>query len=166
MTKQEIALLLAVVQAGDRRTVGEADVELWFHVAGEVPLDFAKTAALAHFRDRPGVWLEPGHIWSRWRDHRRDQLAREDDAAREARQAALDARLAGVDELAEAKAIPADEAKVVIRRSLHGPNPLTVPCPWCRAGTGRPCTIPDTRQLTTNPHPSRVEAVQPKESNA
>lgn len=36
-------------------------------------------------------------------------------------------------------------------------NPLTVPCPHCRAPAGRPCTIPGTRTpLTkTRAHPTR-----------
>ena len=92
MNKSETARLLAAVQAGDRRTVGEADVELWSRVVSDVPLQFGLEAVVAHFRENAGVWLEPGHIWARWRDYRRELLAREDDAAREARQAALETR--------------------------------------------------------------------------
>ena len=79
MNRSETALLLAAVQSGDRRTVGEADVELWFRVAGDVPLDFAQQAVVAHFRDMPGVWLEPGFILQRWKDFRRDQFERSDE---------------------------------------------------------------------------------------
>lgn len=155
MNRSETALLLATVQAGDRRTVGETDVEMWFRVAGEVPLEFARSAVIDHFRDFPGVWLEPGHIVQRWKDFRRDQIAREPDEMREARQAALDARLVdAVEELAEAKTLP--PLKFVRR---EGPNPLTVPCPWCKATVGRACTIPNTRDIT-KPHPSRIEALE------
>jgi hypothetical protein len=160
MNKADVVDVLSFVQAGDRRTVGEGDVEMWFLVVAEVPKDFAISAVVAHFRDRPGVWLEPGHIFQRWRDHRRDQLSREDDAAREARQEALDARLAEIDELAEAKSLPAPGNRY---RRRTGPNPLQVVCPWCHAGIGRACRIPQTT-TTVQPHPSRVEAAATKET--
>lgn len=158
MTRAEVARLLAAVQAGDRRTVGEADVVLWHAVMGDtVPLEFALQAVVAHFRERPGVWLEPGYIVSRWRDHRRDHLAREDDAMREARQAALDARLVGVDELAAALSIPAGDEPV--RFAPQKPNPaLAVPCPWCNAKAGSGCVVPKVRTPMSGFHPSRTEA--------
>lgn len=166
MNRNDVIDVLRAVQAGTGRTMGEPEIVLWQSVLGECPKDFALAAVLAHFKERPGVWLEPGHVWSRWRDHRRDQLAREDEPARLARQAALDARLAGVDELAAAKAIPADTPATHIRPSTqYGANPLTVQCPWCRAAVGRPCTNTATKKHT-NPHPARVEAVTPQEESA
>lgn len=162
MNRSEAAELLAVVQSGDRRTVGQADVELWAEVLGDVPLTFASNAVIAHFKDYPEVWLQPGHIHQRWRAYRRDQIAREDDRMREARQAALDAR--NVDELGVTSLVESITAEPVtlkyVRRSeQHGLNPLVIPCPWCKATVGRACTNSATKG-TTNPHPSRVEAVE------
>jgi len=154
MKKSEVALLLALVQSGDRRTVGEADVEMWFAVAGEVPLEFAKQAVIAHFSEKPGMWLEPGFIVSRWKDFRRDQFERSDEM-REARQAALDARLVeAVEELGEAFTPPKFQRR-------EGPNPLNVACPGCKASIGRACTIPNTHTIT-KPHPSRIEKLEGK----
>lgn len=34
---------------------------------GDVPKEFALEAVLEHLRDKPGVWLEPGHIYQRWK---------------------------------------------------------------------------------------------------
>jgi hypothetical protein len=153
MNRSEVALLLATVQSGDRRTVGEADVELWHAVIGDdVQLGFAQQAVVAHFRDMPGVWLEPGHILQRWKDFRRDQFERSDEM-REARQAALDARLVeAVEELGEAFTPPKFQRR-------EGPNPLNVACPWCKASIGRACTIPNTHTIT-KPHPSRIEKLE------
>lgn len=157
MNKSDVVDVLSFVAAGDRRTVGDADVEMWFLVMGDVPKDFALHAVIAHRRENPGQWLEPGHIVQRWKDHRRDQLAREPDAMREARQAQLDARL--VDAI---ETFPAATTELRFtrpsQRSGDGPNPLAVRCPWCHAGEYRPCQIPGTNTAMRNPHPSRIEA--------
>lgn len=156
MDRSDVVDVLTAVAAGTGREIGEVDVKLWQSVVGDVPKRFALEAVLAHFRECPGVWLEPGHIVQRWRDYRRDQIAREPDEMREARQAALDARLVeAVEELVEAKSVPAP-LKFTRR---EGPNPLNVACPWCKATVGRACTVPQTRDIT-KPHPSRIEALE------
>lgn len=73
MTKAEVAKLLAIVQAFDRRTVGEADVTAWHEVArlaGWRP-EHAFRAVTEHFA-RPPEWLTPGHVTDRIRAARRD----------------------------------------------------------------------------------------------
>lgn len=163
MNNEEVLLLLTEIAITDKRSIGRPDIAVWSEVlGGEVPLAFARQAALAHFRENPNVWLNPGHIYQRWRDYRRDQIAREDDRMREARQAALDAR--NVDELGVTSLVESITAEPVtlkyVRRSeQHGLNPLVVPCPWCKATVGRACTNSATKRIT-NPHPSRVEAVE------
>ena len=127
----------------------------------DVPLQFGLEAVVAHFRENAGVWLEPGHIWARWRDYRRELLAREDDAAREARQAALDARLPELEELIEAKGLPGPS-----RFERRKPDPaLAVECPWCHARPGKGCEVPQVRTPIKGFHPSRVElaSAQPTE---
>lgn len=73
MTKAEVAKLLAIVQAFDRRTVGEADVTAWHEVArlaGWRP-EHAFRAVTEHFSSG-GEWLTPGHVTDRIRAARRD----------------------------------------------------------------------------------------------
>lgn len=73
MNKSDVVDVLTMVAAGDRRTVGDADVQMWHLVIGDIPKDFALSAVVAHRRDRPGVWIEPGHIAERWAVFRREQ---------------------------------------------------------------------------------------------
>jgi hypothetical protein len=57
--------VLTVVSVNDKRTIGKPDVEWWLALAddGNWPSkEFALAAVIRHANDRPGVWLEPGHI--------------------------------------------------------------------------------------------------------
>ncbi|MEZ0366787.1 hypothetical protein ACAG26_24240 [Mycobacterium sp. pUA109] len=162
MNRNDVIDVLSVVAAATRRTVGKTDVEIWLGIIGDDDKQLALRAVREHLRDCPGVWLEPGHVHQRVRAIRRDELEREPDADREARQAALDGRFADqVRELAESKALPKFERP---SKRHDGPNPLSVSCPFCRARIGRPCTIgslPGVQRGDTRstPHPSRIEAV-------
>jgi len=158
VNKSDIVDVLSFVAAGDRRTVGDADVEMWFLVISDVPKDFALHAVIAHRRDCPGVWLEPGHIVQRWKDHRRDELSREPDRVREARQAELDARLVEAIDTANTNVLPLRFTRQS-NRTDGKPNPLSVRCPWCRSGEHRPCQIPGTNVTMREVHPSRRELV-------
>lgn len=166
MNRNDVIDVLSVVAAATRRTIGETDVEIWHGIIGGDDKQLAMRAVREHLRDQPGVWLEPGHVHQRVRAIVRDQLEREPDHDREARQAALDSRFADqVREIAASKALPTFE-----RASLRaGPNALEVACPFCRAGVGRPCTLgalPGVARgdVRRTPHPSRVEAVAQKAS--
>lgn len=156
MNRNDIIDVLTAVAAGDRRTVGEADVTMWGRVISDdtrITKDEALVAVVDHFRERPGVWLEPGHIVERVRAVRRDRLEREPDWAREARQAALEAKAAeDIAELAARKGIP--DAR--FRRPPKN-GPLTVRCPWCHAAVGDRCVVPRTEQKMREYHPSRKE---------
>lgn len=169
MNTADVYDVLTAVAAGTGRQIGEVDVQLWQAVLGDCPKQFALDTVLAHFREQPGVWLEPGHVFARWRDYRRDQIAREDEQLRAARQAALDARLAGVDELAEAKSLKALDVPLKFTRPSQGQqiNALTVACPWCKATPGQACRVPDSRQVLTrtSAHPARVEAATEKHNH-
>jgi hypothetical protein len=159
MTRDEMIDVLSVVAAATRRTIGESDVTIWMGVCGDVPKDFALTAIRDHMRDQPGVWLEPGHIFQRWRAFRIDKAARESRDAREARQAALDARL--VEAVQELDAAPPGPLK--FGRRTPAPE-LAVACPWlpCRAKPGNPCVGHDGKPLARTPfHPARTEALTP-----
>jgi hypothetical protein len=161
MNRNDIIDVLTAVAAGDRRTVGQADVDMWSAVVSDdtrVTKDEALVAVVEHFRECPGVWLEPGHVVQRVRAARRDRLEREPDEMREARQKALEAKVAeDIAELAESKGL----GDVTFQRPGRD-SPLTVKCPWCRADVGDRCVIPHTQpeQKMRRFHPSRKELVQ------
>jgi hypothetical protein len=102
MKTQEIIELLGVIAVVDKRTVGEADVIAWETIIGDLPAGDALLAVRDHFRERPGVWLEPGHIVQRVRAVRRDRLERRSLAEIQADEDRMDARMAP--RLAEAEA--------------------------------------------------------------
>lgn len=76
MTRDDVIDVLTAVAAADRRTVGDADVDVWQAIIGELTKDFALQAVRDHLRDRPGVWIEPGHVYQRARALRRDEMDR------------------------------------------------------------------------------------------
>jgi hypothetical protein len=76
MTRDDVIDILTAVAASDRRTVGQSDVDVWQAIIGELPKDFALQAVRDHLRDRPGVWMEPGHVYQRARALRRDEMER------------------------------------------------------------------------------------------
>lgn len=57
-----MAVLLAKVQLGDNRTVDELTLEYWLDLIGDLPFETALTALRRFRRERPGVYLEPGHL--------------------------------------------------------------------------------------------------------
>ena len=63
MNRDDVIDVLTAVSAADRRTVGQADVDVWQAVIGDLPKDLAFQAVRDHLREKPGVWLEPGHIY-------------------------------------------------------------------------------------------------------
>lgn len=155
MNDEEVLMLLTEIAVTDKRTIGRADIAAWGAIlTDDIPLAFARQAVVAHFREQPGIWLNAGHVVERWRAYRRDQLDREPDADREARQAALDARLQ--EALDEVRTELPPGAPRWVRPEV---NALVVKCPWCKASVGQRCTLPNTTQPTKAPHPSRVELV-------
>lgn len=158
MTREQLGQVLKVVAAATRRTFGESDIAIWHPIIKNVPVEFAKQAVVAHFQEHPGVWLEPGHIFQRWKAYRLDQVARESREMREARQAILDAKAKpdpDILALANSKAIPDDELKYTRR----GMGAKSIECPWCKARPKAPCVIPGTsEEFRSGVHPARTEA--------
>ena len=76
MTRNELIDVLSVIAAATRRTVGETDVEIWGSVIGHLDKDLALEAVAMHIREKPGVWLEPGHVVANARGILRDRAAR------------------------------------------------------------------------------------------
>lgn len=156
MNRDDVIDVLTAVTAADRRTVGESDIDVWQAIIGDLHRDLALRAVRDHFRDQPGVWIEPGHVYQRVRAYVRDQIEREPREAREARQEALAAKAAeDFDALAERKGLP---GPVKFRRRKPAAA-LSVRCPWCRANVGSRCVVPNTNEVPAGGfHPSRVEA--------
>lgn len=74
MNRAEVATLLALAAARDRRTVGQADVAAWFEDLCDLQFADAKEALGEHFRESMD-WLMPAHIRARARvirDRRRN----------------------------------------------------------------------------------------------
>ena len=153
MNRDDVIDVLSVVAAATRRTVGEADVKIWQEIIGGDDKQLSLRAVRDHLAECPGVWLEPGHVHQRVRAFVRDQLERESDAEREARQESLTMK-AAVEELATTKAIPAAGLKF----QRPEVNPLLVRCGWCKSGMNSPCVIPGTSEKLRRFHPSRIEA--------
>lgn len=85
MNQTETATLLAVVQAFDRRTVGEADVIAWQAALVDTVFDDARDAVIEHYRDHR-EWLMPADVvkgantiaWRRAGERRRAELEASD----------------------------------------------------------------------------------------
>lgn len=74
MTKAETARLLALITAFDRRTTGEADVEAWHLVVGDLNATDCAQAVRDHFA-RSREWLMPADVRQGVARIRRDRLA-------------------------------------------------------------------------------------------
>lgn len=67
MNRNDVIDVLTAVAAADRRTVGEADVDIWLSVLVDLPLDSALEAVRDHLREQPDTWMQPGHVYQRAR---------------------------------------------------------------------------------------------------
>lgn len=61
MTLQDVAALLAVIAATDRRKVGETDILTWHATVGHLDFEQARAAVWEHFATST-EWLMPAHI--------------------------------------------------------------------------------------------------------
>lgn len=57
-----MAILLAKVQLGDNRHVDGLTLDYWLDTIGDLELQPALDALRRFRRERPGVYLEPGHL--------------------------------------------------------------------------------------------------------
>lgn len=78
MDRVDVVDLLTIVQSGDSRTIGEIDIGFWLQMLGAYDKDDCLDAIIAHRSEKPGVWLEPGHVVGRVRATKRDRLDRMD----------------------------------------------------------------------------------------
>lgn len=61
MKNSEASALLTLAAAFDRRTVGKADAQAWALALGDIRLDDAREAVVAHFSES-SEWLTPAHV--------------------------------------------------------------------------------------------------------
>lgn len=64
MTKAQVAQLLTVIAAFDRRTIGEADVEAWHLILVDLEVEDCLEAVKAHFSTQR-EWLMPADVRTR-----------------------------------------------------------------------------------------------------
>lgn len=180
MTPSQVAELLAMASAFDRRTVGDADVMAWHLVLRDIDHQDAQKALAAHYSETRD-WVMPADIRQRVRTARNDAArdinagggkglppeipdADPDDVpaylaalrAQRTRAAAGElTRPRPVAELAAAvgRQVPAPEVEAVRR-----PGPLGVRCPVCHAPIGKPCRTQVLGRRMADVHPSRLEA--------
>ncbi len=58
----ELGGVVAKIQLGDGRQVDEAVLAYWFEAIGHLPVTDALDAVLMHRQERPGEWLDVGHV--------------------------------------------------------------------------------------------------------
>lgn len=61
MDKSDVVLLLAFAGTYDYRKVGDADIEAWYLAVGDLDIDDAKDAVVAHYRNTTDR-LMPAHL--------------------------------------------------------------------------------------------------------
>jgi hypothetical protein len=75
MNIPETALLLAMLAANDRRTVGDVDVEVWHDALSDLPFDDCRDAVRQLIRSS-GQWITPFLVRQGVKAIRSDRLAR------------------------------------------------------------------------------------------
>jgi len=77
MTEEEAFKLLMECSARDNRQVSRPHAVVWAEDLHDIPFQDAREAARAHYREKPGVWLLPGHIIAGAKAIRRERQRRE-----------------------------------------------------------------------------------------
>lgn len=57
-----MARVLAFVQLGDNRHVDALVLDYWMQIVGDLDFETAMNAVIRFRRERPGTYLEPGHL--------------------------------------------------------------------------------------------------------
>jgi hypothetical protein len=157
MNRAEVARLLALAAAYDRRTVGDADIAAWAAALADIPASDAENAVLRHFRESD-AFLMPVHVRRLVKADREAAAERRAHEQLRAELAAIDAAPASLRGRWQLPGAHDDDDRDERRRVR------AVPCPYCQALPGKPCTIPGSANATSRPtvlqfvgHPSRIE---------
>ena len=62
MNRLEVAQVLTKIQLIDNRQVDKLVLEAWFELIGGLEFTDALEGVNLHRLEKPGVWLEPGHV--------------------------------------------------------------------------------------------------------
>lgn len=62
MNREAMARVLAFVQLGDNRNVDALVLDYWMQIVGDLDFETAMNAVIRFRRERPGTYLEPGHL--------------------------------------------------------------------------------------------------------
>lgn len=62
MNREAMARVLAFVQLGDNRHVDALVLDYWMQIVGDLDFETAMNAVIRFRRERPGTYLEPGHL--------------------------------------------------------------------------------------------------------
>lgn len=62
MNEREAFQLLTLASARDNRTVSQSVARVWAGDLERVRFEDAVEALTLHYRESPGVWLQPGHV--------------------------------------------------------------------------------------------------------
>lgn len=162
-TIRNVAEAMQLAQLLDDRTAhaDKARIAAWAEEVEPFRLDRSDLldAVRMFYADPRDRAIGVGDLIGAARAIRRDRTERESDFQRKAREEALDSRVAeAIDGVIEATALPSRFTRQS-HRTDGQPNPLSMRCPWCRAGEHRPCQIPGTNVTMREIHPSRRELV-------
>lgn len=116
--------------------------------------DLMKAVGAFYMDNVAGRTMQVGDLIFHARQIRRERAEREPDEFREARQAALEAKVA-------AEADEKSCSTVALRYARPEGNPLMIRCPHCNARPGSRCSVPGTtRPPHGGMHPARLEAAR------
>ena len=73
MTKGDVARLLTMAAAFDQRTIGDADIEAWAAVIGDLRFEDAQSGLIAHYREET-TRIMPAHVLERVTEIREARL--------------------------------------------------------------------------------------------
>lgn len=171
MNRAETAQLLAMVQAFDRRTVGESDVLAWADVLHDIDHADAAQAVRDHYRDSHD-WLMPADVRKRVKAIRDDRLRAiptepPDHEITDHARSYIASLQGNIRRIADGYALPRgieraeppEEITTRTGRADRRIRSLPYSCPWCHASAGDRCVNALGDALTSVPaHDARLVA--------
>jgi hypothetical protein len=153
VNRDDVVKLLAIASAFDNRKPNEAQAIAWAEVlTGLDPRDCAE-AIKEHYKESR-EYLMPAHVVSRARTF---MLRRREEEQVAEHLAIMGRHPENVDRV---KAIEAGANDIGNEPYKSSKGDRALPCKWCGAKPGQPCTTPGTQRRLTFVHPSRLEAVE------
>ncbi len=157
MNRDDVIDILTVITAGDRRTVGEADVALWLGTIGDLHKADAITAVGQHFRTSE-KWLMPVHLRTLAMEIAKDRWLRTDPAERnELGQLDADEPMNEAAAPARAAAIGAFSGRTGHSGECYDTS-IHVLCPRCKAEPDTYCRNPVNDKAAHLPCLTRLKA--------